>query len=282
MNNILSLRIKKELKLLSNTNDISPTISNLESEIESLHKTSLVNNFFPYHKLCEFLKKFIVKTIASENIKSNNADLKISSAENALNKLKKLLKIYKKNLKWSKTHLFNSFQNPFSECVLNYSLSDNIDLKIFIASSFSLPIDYKKYDEKTASLDSFVVSVNNEIKSLKNILSLTNILEKKEKEIQSNINDNLKKNIEILGIFSAIIALVFGGISTINSDKILFEQQFIILVTLFIILFSFITLLRSFIYKEKNWYSVLGYFVVYLIFLIVIIILLSLVVKINS
>ncbi len=276
-NNIFSESLR-QISFSTDINEITRLVEQDLKEIQTLQATSQIDNFFPFYKICSFLKEYINKKIEGNDVENNS--IKINDIKRALEFLKEHFQNFKNTLKWSKTHLNYAYQLPYNECMQKHKIGE-IEFNIFCSSTFSLPIDYKKYDDFSPELEAFFLRIENEIKSIEKISHLMVLYKVQKNQLHNEIKDNTKKNIELLGIFSAVIALVFGGISTATNEKSTFEQQFLILVTLFIILFSFITLLRSFIYKEKEWYSVLAYFLIYIIFLIVIIILLSLVIKIS-
>lgn len=251
MNNIVSLNNHIQLKGKKDYNERCSFIEHQKSEIELLQKSSSVNNFFPYFKLCDFLKRSIESAISSENFKENDYLDNLKKASNELEELKLLTKRYRNNLNWSKNHLYNAFQLPFNECLLNYKTEFLEEINVFVPSAFSIPISYDKYDKNLKELDEFIVSSEKEIKSLKNISLLTTAIEKKEEELQNEIKNNLKKNIEVLAIFSAIIALLFQSVYTSHSSESI-ESKLYTLVIMFIILFSFMLMLRSLISNKKN------------------------------
>lgn len=281
-NNIFSEKLNSfSLSTTTKINDIASIIDEDLKQIQILQRGSSINNFFPYFKICDFLYNYIEKKISISSLENNNSKNYINEASVALDFLKNYFESFKLNLKWSKAHLNYAYQLPFSECIKNHQEGGK-KIQIFCSSTFSLPIDFKKFDDFKITLAAFILRIENDIKSLSNITSLMEIYGGEKDKLQNEIKDNFKKNIELLGIFSAIIALIFGGISTITKN-IKFEDQFLILITLFIILFTFITLLKTYVNKDKerDVFQVLGLFFVYLIFLIAIIAILSLVLKLR-
>ncbi|AXP80457.1 hypothetical protein CJ739_1368 [Mariniflexile rhizosphaerae] len=282
-NNVFSEKLKSKLSTTSlDINDVMELIEKDLKRIQILQNRSCINNFFPYYKICDFLCQYIDKKILNSSLKDDRSKNYIQEASIALSFLKDYFESFKLNLKWSKNHLNYAYQLPYSESIRQYTIDEGKMIDVFSSSSFSLPIDFEKYDDFIAFINAFILRIENEIKSLLNITSLMEIYGGEKENLHNEIKDNFKKNIELLGIFSAIIALVFGGISTITKD-VKFEDQFLILVTLFIILFTFITLLKTYVNndKEKDVFKILGLFFVYLIFLVSIIVILSFVLKLR-
>lgn len=271
--------------ILTNNLKIKDIVKVIEvdlKQIQILQNKTSINNFFPYYKTCKFLLEYIDGKISNSSLNDSKSKSRIEESSVALKFLKDYFEKFKLNLKWSKNHLNYAYQLPYSESTKEYSIKEDLQIKIFSSSTFSLPIDFDKYNDFISSTEAFLLRIENEIKSLSKITSLMEIYNKEREGLQNEIKDNFKKNIELLGIFSAIIALVFGGVSTITKD-VKFEDQFLILVTLFIILFTFITLLKTYVNKDKDndVFKVLGLFFIYLIFLVSIIVILSLVLKLR-
>lgn len=268
-NNIFSEKLRiTYLKSNLPINEVADLIEKDLKKIENLQNESAINNFFPYYKICGFLKEYITKKIA------NN-----SSQLNEINKgveyLKQYFNIFKLKLKWSKSHLNYAYQLPFSECIKTIPWENDSKLNVFCSSTFSLPIDFEKYNNFENSTYLFISRIENEIKGLSSINSLIEIYDKEKDNLQNELKQNTKKNIELLGLFSAIIALTFGGIS-IAKNEVNFKEKFISFITLFIILFSFVVLLKSYVNNEKgNTYEVLQIFIALMILLMIFILIFS-------
>ena len=245
-NNILSFKTKK-----INFEELDSIII----EYKDLQEKSAINNFFPYYKLCKYLKKYIQKSISNEKLIEAESIKNLNLAEKAINKLKICYRLYKENLEWSEYHLYFAYQMPFEESTIKIKIDEQISIDLFIASSFSIPIDYSKYHEFLKKLEYFVINSENEIKSLKNISYFTSNLISKEEEIKTELKDQSKRNIELLGIFSAIIALLYQGATAANSE-ISFSDKILTFFLMFITLISFLILLKSIVtksyFKEKT------------------------------
>lgn len=247
-NNIFSKRLNL-LDSNSNFSKIEEVIKEDLVKIEKLQLTSNINNFFPYYKICEYLNRYIEKKLEESSFKSNQGTLHLEDAKEGLYYLRKYFETFKDNLKWSRIHLNYAYQLPFNESIKEFALNDK-KINIFTSSTFSLPIDFNKYQEFKNQTEAFILRIDNEIKSLQQINSLMAIYESEKEELEIQIKDGFKKNIELLGIFSAIIALLFQGVYTSQSNEG-FESKFYTFIVMFIILFSFLSLLRTFISNKK-------------------------------
>ena len=264
MNNILSLKI----------NNIKfSDIDNLISEYKKLQESSLVNNFFPYFKICTFLKKYIETNISIEELKIEN----LTNVEIALEKLKMSFKLYKKNVQWSENHLYYAYQLPWEESKINITIKkgeEDIVLNYFTSLGFSLSIDYTKYKDFLKETESFILNFDNQIKSLKNIYSSTSKLIEKQTEIQTQLKEQEKKNLELLGIFSAIIALLFQGVNTAGSTENI-QFKLLTFICMFVVLFSFLFMIRVFFNKEdkmermSKWFEMSVFILMFIILILV-------------
>lgn len=241
-NNILSTKTKS-LKYNE--------LDDLLIKIKNFQETYNVNNFFPYYKICKFLKKDIendfskIKTGKEENIELTKR--KIIDLKNAV-------KTYKSKLNWSKKHLNFAYQLPFEECKIKSSMvfsGSEIDIFIFIPSSFTLPLNFDKYDTFLIKIENYLSFSENECKSLENYILMNNKIKEREEEIFDVLKDQSKRNIELLGIFSAIIALLFQGAYT-SQSKVSFSNKFLTFIMMFIVLASFLVMLRAFISTKKD------------------------------
>lgn len=246
-NNIFSETIRN-ISLDSNINIVENIIERDIKIIQKIQNESFLNNFFPYYKICDFLNKYIDSKIIKISLNNSNSEDAIKEIDNGLIILKKYFDIYKRYLKWSKVHLNYSYQLPFKECLKRHDFK-SMHINVFSASTFSLPIEFEKYDEFEKFTEASILRVENEIKSLSNLTSIMKSFEKDRDELQDDIKSNSQKNIELLGIFSAIIALLFQGVYTVNSN-VKYEDKLFTLVTMFLVLISFLLMLRSFYSKR--------------------------------
>lgn len=248
-NNIFSEMIKN-ISLDSKIEIIEEMIEIEIEKIEKIQEDSFLNNFFPYYKVCLFLNEYIENKITQISLKSDNSKLDILQVKRSLYLLKKYFEIFKICLKWSKVHLNYSCQLPFRECIRKHQIESN-EINVFSSSTFSLPIEFEKYDDFETHTQAFSLRIDNEIKSLENLDSFVNLFKKDRDQLQEQIKNNSNKNIELLGIFSAVIALLFQGVNTAQSTES-FENKILTFIAMFIVLITFLLLLHFFINHGKK------------------------------
>ncbi|HUW06937.1 MAG TPA: hypothetical protein VMW01_11815 [Williamwhitmania sp.] len=222
-NNILSLELKnKDLSL----KDIDEKIET----VKIIQYQNSVNNYFPYKKLCSWIESKIDK------------DLSVATPNNVtktyIDRFDVCLKKYRENIIWSKKHLVWPYQPRLEECIIITS-SDSIP--IFCASSFILPINYD-YEEGCLK------KLEESLSLFQSVYKTSHYLEKELEDINNSkkeVQEALRKNIEILSIFAAIVLFVMGNIQiysqvdTLNS-AIAFTLAFGYVIAVFILLISLI------------------------------------------
>lgn len=272
-NNIFSEAIRNISYDLS-IDEVEKLIEYDIKKIQTIQNESFLNNFFSYFKICDFFNKYIEINITKISLDSNNSEDSVLCVVKSLKILKRYFEVFKTNLKWSKVHLNYSYQLPYNECLKKHEIGE-LKINVFSASTFSLPIEFEKYDAFEKYTEAFLLRIENEIKSLNNLNSFMKIFKKDRDELQEDIKNNSKKNIEMLGIFSAIIALLFQGINTANSANISVKDKLLTFSMMFIVLFSFLFILRLVLDKNtkltklKYWFE-LGVFILMFIILIII------------
>jgi hypothetical protein len=249
----LSCSVEKEKEKISVGFNFNEFLEKEKEKIKKIQSESVIENFFPYKKLAEFTIEYI-KHINKELRKGDTLKKElIEKLEIANNNLEDIIKKYKTTLNWCRNHFFYAFQLPFEECILIYKISEDEYLNVFSPSTFSLPLDYGSLLKEIEGLESKNENFKNEIKSLSNFSILFEKLESKISTQEQILENSTKKNIELLGIFSAIIALLFQGAYTSNSDTT-FENKLFTFIIMFIILISFMLMLKIFVSSklEKN------------------------------
>lgn len=258
-------------KKLENIND--KELKDLFNEINSHQEKCNINNYFPYFKICEFLKNKIENTFKdTKNAEKVNFEL----LKEDISFLKENYKIFKSKLNWSKNHLIYAYQLPFDECKKKIKIDENVEINLFIPSSFLLPLNYDRFYDFADEIKNFLINCETEYKSFENYFHLKNKISEKEKEISEVLKDQTKRNIELLGIFSAIIALLYQGATAANS-MIPFSDKVLTFLLMFVTLISFSIFLKAIvsksIFREKNFLIVTIVSLILIISIIVILIL---------
>lgn len=246
-------------RFVSETNDLRK-IQDKFNEIEG--RREFLNNFFIDFK---FLDR--VTEILSKKIETEDSIRFLKEHEEFINGFCiKVFKQYKINYKWSLSHYNYIFQLPFQECLIEVE-SDKLD-KIFISSAFVLPPSKTKLEEgynyilrKFETLQFQLNTIKSLSHDIKRIESLSSGFEDQKKEIK---NREIKF-LELLGLFTALIAFVFGTISTFQFIKtpyqaLLFIGSFATSLIAFVFLILFFTRIQRF-KKENGWFLAIIIFI---------------------
>lgn len=237
-NNLLSLRID-----FNKLND-----ENIEEEIEkirNLQDSIHVKNYFPFYKLLIFLSDRISILFSQPNLNYGLIRSLMSNYESCL-------KYCLRNFDLCQEIQFLAFQLPYEECIVNKNI-DGVQIDIFLASSFVLPLNYSK--------------LQNEIEEFKeNLLKFRTMLaiqegikidKDKMEHIRKLIDQTDKRSIEILSIFSAIVLFVLGDIQIFTKlntfdEALKFMLVFAFSLCLFVLLIWFITRPEGFSFKRMS------------------------------
>lgn len=194
-NNKLSLQLKLQ------PSKLDKNIALLE-EIKVIQEETGVKNYFPF---LQFLK-----TIYAELIR----ELDNSRPEFA--KLQELIDLYDKYIKrlflsfeWSKDNNFQAFVLNKDLCRVEYETASLGKRRLFIASSFVLPQNYMEISIEINDLKKSVDEIRAHIPLFRRILAEEDQL----LGIRFDIEKHNRNQIEILGIFSAVVLFAAGGIN---------------------------------------------------------------------
>jgi hypothetical protein len=247
----LSCSVEEEKLKISIIFKFEDFLEKEKEKIKEIQCESVIENFFPYKKLAEFIIEYItflnLELRKEEKLKRELID----RLEVANKHLEEVTSKFKTNLNWCRNHFYYAYQLPFEECIFNYKISENATLSVFSPSTFSLPLDYESLQKEVQLLESKNENIKNEIKTLANFSMLFEKLEGKVSIQEKILEDNTKKNIELLGIFSAIIALLFQGAYTSQSENS-FISKLLTFATMFLVLSSFILMLKYFVTDSKT------------------------------
>lgn len=194
-------------------------------------------NYFPQYKLID---KSIQLLKAELNEKNNTITIEqIEEIENYLNKIEPAYKTYKTNIEWILEHIYFIYRVSFDECIID---------DIFIYSSFLLPLDNRKSKEDYKRINDDFRVLKSQIDPLKRIVQFDEKIEKRD-----------TKTIELMGLFTAIIAFVIGSIPTFQYLKNIFDVGifFVVFATSlisFLLVLLFITG-RIKVNKEQKWWK---------------------------
>ena len=185
-------------------------------------------NFFLQYKLIKRVTQLI-----NDELKENSTSItlaQIEEIEPLLKNIEEEYKEYKKNIQWIVEHIYFIYRVSFEECIID---------KIFIYSSFLLPLDIRKSKNDYEIVSDDFRVLKSQIEPLKRIVQFDEKIEKRD-----------TKTIELMGLFSAIIAFIMASIPTFKYMKDIYDVGifFIVFATSLI---SFLLVLLLIIRKTR-------------------------------
>ncbi len=159
-------------------------------------------NYFPY---LAFLKH--IKTEIKKELDKSNPSFLI--LEKYLEHYQNNIKTLYKNFEWCKDNDFQAYVLNKKLSQISYQLPTYGNIMLFVASSFILPINYKKVNREIDDLKNSINEYETHIPLLKRILEE----EQQIKNTQQDIEKRDRNQIEILGIFAAVVLFAAGGIN---------------------------------------------------------------------
>lgn len=166
--------------------------------IESIQKTTGIQNFFPHYKTIGKLFE-IIRTDIKNNVERDTVSEELA-------KLEILINDFEEKLSWSKDCNFYPFQLPYSECLFRIE-----NVALFIPSSFNKPINYTDIHNGFSQYKMELQALKREILFLD---------ERREIDKLKNDMSTLKKtNIEIITGFTAAITFLFGCVNVFSENK---------------------------------------------------------------
>lgn len=207
------------------------------SRIEHIQATTHIKNFYPYNKAISFLINDIRNDIINKATLETISNPKMITLQSYIKKLED-------TIHWCQEQAFYPVQLLYNECLKR---DTNSDIIVFTPSSFSKPLNY---DDLYGELQRYKA----EVEILKSELNL-----QKERfeieQLKKDIDASKKSNIEILGIFSAVITFLFGCVNIFsgeNNSGLPITQQIIHIACLGIILLLFVSSIYILTMKKEN------------------------------
>lgn len=225
-----------------------------------------INNFFIEFKFLDSILDILSKKL--ENMDS--MEFLEEFDQFIENYCSKIFEKYKQNYRWSVSHHNYIFQLPFNECKLDIPSSEIPSL--FISSSIVLPPPNKNITDDFDSINARFHALISQLQSVKNLRKDITEIQTIKNELndqKAEIKNREIKSIEILGIFTALIAFIFGSISTFKFIHSPFQAlMFIGALSVSLILFVFVLLVfnRGLKVFKNLWWFALGLFILCLLY----------------
>lgn len=194
LNNLLSLAIDSRSDF--------ETIENIYNQILEFQNFSEIDNYFPHRRFCQYLISSLEVTF-EQNKEMNQQEI---------DQFLLCFNRYKDALRICRERSFHPFRLTKNESYLNYTMEVEggfRNVKVFMASTFSLPINYEiEESEFFQELQSKSINLN----SASQFQRFTNKAYDGIKSVAEKVEQSESKYIELLGIFSAVVLFSFGNI----------------------------------------------------------------------
>ncbi len=236
----------------------------LQKEYNKIDNKDNKNYFLQY--------KFINKSIELLNaeLKEKNENITIDQIEDIekyLEEIEPEYETYKTNIEWILEHIYFIYRVSLEECIID---------DIFIYSSFLLPLDNRKSKKDYEKIVDSFRELKSQLPLFRRIAIFNTKVSEKVKDELTQFDEKIEKRdtktIELMGLFTAIIAFVMGSIPTFQYFKNIYE------VGLFLIVFA--TALISFLlvllfitrYNKKVKDFTISFYVFYIFVIILLIV----------
>ncbi len=186
----------------------------LQKEYNKIDNKDNRNYFLQY----KFIDKSIELLNAELNEKNENITIdQIEEIEKYLKEIEPEYKTYKTNIEWILEHIYFIYRIPFDECIID---------DIFIYSSFLLPLDNRKSKDGFEKVSDKFRELKSQLPLFRKMAEFNGDVSKVKQELfqfDEKIEKHDTKTIELMGLFSAIIAFVMGSIPTFQYMKNIYD-----------------------------------------------------------
>ena len=215
---------------------------NLQKEYNKIDNKDNKNYFLQY----KFINKSIKLLNAELNEKNENITIdQIEKIEKYLKEIESEYETYKTNIEWILEHIYFIYRVSLEECIID---------DIFIYSSFLLPLDNRKSKKDYEKIVDSFRELKSQLPLFRRIAIFNTKISEKVKEEVTQFDEKIEKRdaktIELMGLFTAIIAFVMGSIPTFQYLKDIYDVGifFIVFATSLI---SFLLVLLLIIRKTR-------------------------------
>ena len=223
----------------------------LQKEYNKIDNKDNRNYFLQY----KFIDKSIELLNAELSEKNENITIdQIEEIEKYLEDIEPEYKTYKTNIEWILEHIYFIYRVSFDECIID---------DIFIYSSFLLPLDNRKSKDGFEKVSDKFRELKSQLPLFRKMAEFNGDVSKVKEELfqfDEKIEKHDTKTIELMGLFSAIIAFVMGSIPTFQYMKNIYDVG-IFFVAFATSLFSFLLVLllitRKTRINRRFWYQLI-------------------------
>lgn len=186
----------------------------LQKEYNKIDNKDNRNYFLQY----KFIDKSIELLNAELSEKNENITIdQIEEIEKYLKEIEPEYETYKTNIEWILEHIYFIYRVSFDECIID---------DIFIYSSFLLPLDNRKSKDGFEKVSDKFRELKSQLPLFRKMAEFNGDVSKVKEELfqfDEKIEKHDTKTIELMGLFSAIIAFVMGSIPTFQYMKNIYD-----------------------------------------------------------
>lgn len=237
-NKIYNYALNNQFSLLLEQKDLDEKdIITLKKRIENFQSKCKTDNFFVEYKYITHL----IKKVEYEYENRKEFD-KIEPTKKILKKLDELIESCGNKLIWSQNHYNHLFQLPYEESLIPSNLKELP--KIYYASSFVLPLPVEDSQKAFNSIDKKYNKLNVLVSSVSSLNKEFDTIE----DLKNSLKTNDFKSLEIIGVFTAIVAFVLASIPSFKfitnfNQAALFTS--ILACSLFLLAFTILSFTRG-------------------------------------
>jgi len=256
-NKIYNYALNNQFSLLLEQEDIKEEeIVPLKRRIENFQSRCKTDNFFVEYKYISHL----IKKVEFEYENRKEFD-NIESTTKTLNRLDELIESCGNKLIWSQNHYNHLFQLPYNECLVSSNLKELPD--VYYASSFVLPLPLEESQKEFNSINKKYNRLNSLVSSVSSLNKEFNTI----KELKENLKANDFRSLEIIGVFTAIVAFVLASIPSFKfittfNQAALFTS--ILACSLFLLTFTILSFTRGIDKVMKNLWFIISVVLLFL------------------
>lgn len=239
-------------------------ICNSPEYIKKFQEIFEIADYKPYELILKGFSYFLLIQLENntyENVEDLNKDLEIFLP---------VFTTYYKNIQWVKKKKFLPLYLPDTECLhtdvkvkINqssgnaFTVSDFTNFDLFLDSSYILPLDISKIENEYDELYE-KIKINSNLLTNK-IIQITKQsirvevhkdLEVERKIAEERISTNQVRNVEVLSLFSAVLAFILVGVSTLKQFDD-FVVMFLFMLGMSICLLIFVVTIDYILHKQK-------------------------------
>ena len=223
----------------------------LQKEYNKIDNKDNRNYFLQY----KFIDKSIELLNAELSEKNENITIdQIEEIEKYLKEIEPEYETYKTNIEWILEHIYFIYRVSFDECIIDV---------IFIYSSFLLPLDNRKSKDGFEKVSDKLRELKSQLPLFRKMAEFNGDVSKVKEELfqfDEKIEKHDTKTIELMGLFSAIIAFVMGSIPTFQYMKNIYDVSiFFVAFATSLISFLLVLLLitRKTRINRRFWYQLI-------------------------